>query len=631
MAIDCSRSLRFDHFPPDLGCHYAWDNQLWVTNVEPVNSIPQTDPSAWTNLGQCDQDIGLAPCNAKQFDESLTKTFPWTVLEYKGANWLTINPSVNMFPDVLAANIWVRIEDCAYGIIWPPSTSTSSNANSEAPDTRPDGPTGKNGECVWPEWVARDYGQGLYVTVGNTVYQAEYVMGASQKPPAGGWKSVGQCTGSAPASELKPEEAIQNIDPLGKLYQPFNDPWTAYLPTKSEIEAAEQAARDNPAIALAVADGLVLKGADIDGISASNPSNPGNVKRVEKIVSERLFDELFPVRNKAYTYKDFLRSIGTFPAYCKDYTDGRDSDMICRRILAASFAHYAQEVGAHIPVFNYGDANHKDVNRNPGSDAIYKTGDPIPEWKQALWSIREGDMTEEAASGMYTQCSLSSGNLMWAMNFQCWPGKGYIGRGSKQVSYNYNYGLFSTTLFEDADVLLSEPVRLAESWLNFASGIWFSVTPQNPKPSMLHVLDGTWQPNAADSANLIKPGFAATIEIINGALECRGTAPDPKGLNRVKYYREFEKVLGLPEDPNAVCTGYKGFPDKDGNAATMIYWTRTYESKAACAPTYYQTAFRVTIPGDYERCINYFFRTHWYHRDTKELVCDYGGPPGTAI
>ena len=99
-------------------------------------------------------------------------------------------------------------------------------------------------------------------------------------------------------------------------------------------------------------------------------------------------------------------------------------------------------------------------------------------------------------------------------------------------------------MFGDPDVLLENPELVATSWLNFASSMWFFVTPQPPKPSMLQVIDGTWKPNEADSEANIKPGFGATTLIINGALEC-GTSPsNPSGHNSSGYSGTTILILG---------------------------------------------------------------------------------------
>ena len=50
-------------------------------------------------------------------------------------------------------------------------------------------------------------------------------------------------------------------------------------------------------------------------------------------------------------------------------------------------------------------------------------------------------------------------------------------------------------MFGDGRLLLDFPDFVATTWLNLASATWFYATPQPPKPSMLHVIDGTWVPN----------------------------------------------------------------------------------------------------------------------------------------
>ena len=66
------------------------------------------------------------------------------------------------------------------------------------------------------------------------------------------------------------------------------------------------------------------------------------------------------------------------------------------------------------------------------------------------------------------------------------------------MSWNYNYGMFSNALYGDSSILLNNPELVADTWLNFASALWFFVTPQPPKPSMLEIVTGDWVPNGAD-------------------------------------------------------------------------------------------------------------------------------------
>ncbi|MDN3685342.1 glycoside hydrolase family 19 protein [Vibrio sinaloensis] len=49
---------------------------------------------------------------------------------------------------------------------------------------------------------------------------------------------------------------------------------------------------------------------------------------------------------------------------------------------------------------------------------------------------------------------------------------------------------------------------MADTWLNLASAVFFSISIlSRQKPSMLHVIDGTWQPNDNDLAAGLVPGF----------------------------------------------------------------------------------------------------------------------------
>ena len=114
------------------------------------------------------------------------------------------------------------------------------------------------------------------------------------------------------------------------------------------------------------------------------------------------------------------------------------------------------------------------------------------------------------------------------------------------MSYNFNYGQFSQAMFGEGRLLLDYPDFVADTWLNLASATWFYTTPQveylkkdfksyltphpwlnikqnlilsllhpqPPKPSMLHVIDGTWQPNEVDRRNGIVPvGLQACCDV----------------------------------------------------------------------------------------------------------------------
>jgi hypothetical protein len=71
----------------------------------------------------------------------------------------------------------------------------------------------------------------------------------------------------------------------------------------------------------------------------------------------------------------------------------------------------------------------------------------------------------------------------------------------------------------------------------FRAAIWFYMTPQPPKPSMHDIATGYWIPNSVDKANGFYAGFGATINVLNGAVECGHT--DDRATNRVNYYKAF--------------------------------------------------------------------------------------------
>ena len=59
-----------------------------------------------------------------------------------------------------------------------------------------------------------------------------------------------------------------------------------------------------------------------------------------------------------------------------------------------------------------------------------------------------------------------------------------------------------------------------DGFLTFAAGIWFYMTPQDPKPSMHDIMTGFYMPNEIDLTSNFTAGFGATINVINGGLEC---------------------------------------------------------------------------------------------------------------
>jgi len=193
--------------------------------------------------------------------------------------------------------------------------------------------------------------------------------------------------------------------------------------------------------------------------------------------------------------------VGKFPAFCGDYDDGRDSDAICKKALVTMFAHFTQETGGYTVYWD------------------------VPEWRQGLVHVREMGWNEDMRGGYNGECNpaLCQGQTWPCGTFEDGNYKSYFGRGAKQLSYNYNYGPFSEAMTGSIRTLLDNPELVADSWYNLASAVFFFVYPQPPKPSMLHVIDGTWVPNERDLSNDLVGRFGVTTQIINGGVECGGS------------------------------------------------------------------------------------------------------------
>merc|ERR1711892_891767 len=309
---------------------------------------------------------------------------------------------------------------------------------------------------------------------------------------------------------------------------------TSSEPLTSEI----QALRDSTS--------CTLENSAVEEISPGLESNPENVKNVEAIFPESKFNEFFPTKNGAYTYTNFLKAIGKYPAICSSVS-------LCPKILANMFGHFQQETAGLFYI--------EEINKSPYCS----------QWTP--WVFK---------------------------NFPCSPGQHYYGRGAKQLSWNYNYGAFSQAMYGDPQILLDNPDLVATTWLNFASGIWFFVTPQPPKPSMLDIVIGNWQPNGVEFAGHILPGLGATTMVINGAKECGQNPENPTAsLNRQRYYTSFAQALGLDISGEKLdCMDMVPF-STGGSANPAIYWDPDY----GCQLVNWQTAFSALVDGNYQRCL----------------------------
>ena len=183
----------------------------------------------------------------------------------------------------------------------------------------------------------------------------------------------------------------------------------------------------------------------------------------------------------------------------------------------------------------------------------------------------------------------------------------YHGRGAKQLSYNYNYGQFSTAMYGDSRYLLDNPDLVADTWLNLASAIWFFTTPQPPKPSMLGVLEGDWRPNQADISGGLIDGFGLTTMIINGGIECGKGSETPQALNRADYYMDFASFLVVDVEGELGCGNMKQFSN-EGSGSIATYWEQDWVTKYKCKLVSYQTPNSALVDEEYVNCVEKKFK-----------------------
>jgi hypothetical protein len=250
---------------------------------------------------------------------------------------------------------------------------------------------------------------------------------------------------------------------------------------------------------------------------------------LEKLLTAASWNKLFPNRigmtgNKAqknfdfYSCANFVKAARLFPQFLAE-----GNDTLQRRELAAFLANIAQETSGGWPTA-------------PGG--YFKWG---------LYYLEEQKPTSNYADKTKT-------------NYPPVAGVAYFGRGPKQLSWNYNYGQFSEAWYGTKDSLLQHPERLSEDGvISFASAIWFWMTPQPPKPSCHNIMVGNWKPTADDVAKGRVPGFGATLNVINGGVECGTGTEQQHTKDRYDYYRYFCQYLQVSPGENISCSNQTPF------------------------------------------------------------------------
>lgn len=219
-----------------------------------------------------------------------------------------------------------------------------------------------------------------------------------------------------------------------------------------------------------------------------------------------------------FTFSSLVQASKSFPMFCN--SGNFDTD---RREIATFLAHMAHETSggwstAPCGHFSWGLCYKEEVGCESGGCTQYCSGDT---------------------------CSTDS-NIGFPC--PCTSGKTYHGRGPIQLSYNYNYALFSKEVLGDETILLNNPERVAaEADLAWKSALWFWHKPQGSKPSSHDVVIGKFQPTEEEMKNGgYKPGFGMITNIINGGVECGCINNSEKPAVRVGYYDRFSSILESP-------------------------------------------------------------------------------------
>lgn len=277
---------------------------------------------------------------------------------------------------------------------------------------------------------------------------------------------------------------------------------------------------------------------DMDTVALVRPGrkqNPENVKTVESVVTEMDFNGIFPKADPSYTYLGFLQAVAQFPYFCSSSVDD------CGVSLAMLLAHIYQET--------------EGLKYN----------------------------SEHLCGENCDYCDISNS---WVEDrFPCSPGKQYYGRGAKQLSWNYNYGQFSLAIFGTEKTLLDNPDLVATSWLNFASAVWYFLTPQPPKPSIQNI------------AQSPKYGFGDSIRVINGGLECgdnRGTQGQLQAANRGHYYTALGAAFGVQVEQQGLDCG----DTRDLQEMASLHWAPELD----CSLVTWQTAHSALLEGEWDKC-----------------------------
>ena len=296
------------------------------------------------------------------------------------------------------------------------------------------------------------------------------------------------------------------------------------------------------------------------GSMGNNKANNINKITVESFLSEKQFNDLFPLRDKFYSYAAFIKAVREM---------GQIKVKVVRRgVSVYQFTRTDKTTGKSKIIRQDEDWNEAWAKKKPDSSYVIDYGNFCSEKdlqtnkkELAAFFAHIAHETRHGENGKYNDGLMliheSNTSLLYTADNDTYPpvpGKKYYGRGPIQLSYNGNYGYASDCIFGDKNILLNNPGLVeTDPVISFKTAIYFWMTPQTYKPSAHDVMIGKWQPNATDKAADRTPGFGMTINIVNGEIEC-GKGKNIYSMNdRIGFYQYFLKKLGV-SDVNCACS-----------------------------------------------------------------------------
>jgi hypothetical protein len=295
---------------------------------------------------------------------------------------------------------------------------------------------------------------------------------------------------------------------------------------------------------------------------SGNIKAESNVQKItiQSFLSEKQFNDLFPLRDKFYSYAAFIKAVKEMNLI--------KVKIVRRAVSVYQFTRTDKSTGKSAVVRQDADWNEDWAKKKPDSSYVIDYGnfcsEPDLQTRKkdlAAFFAHVAHETRHGENKKYNDGLMliheTNTNLPYVAEndtYPAIPGKKYYGRGPIQLSYNGNYGYASDCIFGNKNILLSKPELVETDPVTaFKTAIYFWMTPQTYKPSAHDVMIGKWRPVIADKAANRVPGFGMTINIVNGEVECNKGEKIYSMNDRIGFYRYFLRKLDV-SDANCACS-----------------------------------------------------------------------------